>query len=215
MTLARETRDRAARNRALAALHIAKAQLGLDDATYRDVIRRVSAANGPKVESAGKLDRNQMRATLEEFRRLGARRPGAHKPANYPGRPHNFDSARMPEMITKIEAQLADMGLSWAYADAIAKRQCGIPRVAWVRDEEKLRAIIAALDVEQEKRDSNAFIDATLPKLGMGAKQLAELTAQFPKNWRRNRRYLKIVCTHLHARMEMLEQQEAADAARV
>lgn len=215
MTLAGETRDRAARNKALAALHIAKAQLGLDDATYRDVIRRVSAANGPEVESAGRLDRNQMRAALEEFRRLGAKRPGAHKPANYPGKPHNFYGGAMPEMITKIEAQLADMGLSWAYADAIAKRQCGIPRVAWVRGGEKLRAIIAALDVEQEKRGGNAFIDATLPKLGMGEKQLAELTAQFPKNWRRNRRYLKVVCTHLQARLEMLEKKEADDAACV
>jgi phage gp16-like protein len=220
MTIPRETRERAARNRALAAIHIAKSQLantqpGFDDDAYRAVIRRVSAQHGPEVDSAGRLDRTQMVAVLEEFRRLGAKRPGAHKPANYPGKPHNFNTRAMPEMITKIEAQLADMGLSWAYADAIAKRQCGIARVAWVRDEDKLRAIIAALDVEHTKRSCNEVIDELLPKLGIGEKQFAELTAQLPKNWRRNRRHLKAMCNHLYARLEMLEQKEDADAARV
>jgi phage gp16-like protein len=215
MTISRETRERAARNKALAAIHIAKTQLALDDDAYRAVIRRVSAANGPEVDSAARLDRTQMIAVLEEFRRLGAARSGAHKPGSYRGRPHNFSSPRMPEMITKIEAQLADMGLSWAYADAIAKRQCGIARVAWVRDEDKLRAIIAALDVEQTKRSGNAFIDETLPKLGIDEKQLADMTAHFPKNWRRNRLYLKAVCSQLGARLKMLEMKEANDAARV
>lgn len=206
------TRERAARNKALAAIHIAKTQLGLDDDAYRDVIRRVSAQHGPEVDSAARLDRRQMPAVLEEFRRLGAKRPGAHKPANYPGKPHNFYTSRMPEMVVKIEAQLADMGLSWAYADAIAKRQCGIPRVAWVRKEDQLRAIIAALDVEQEKRWRNAFIDDALPQLGIGEKKFAELTAKFPKNWRRNRRYLKGVCEYLDAQLKMLMAKETPDA---
>lgn len=208
MTGSMQTRDRAARNKALAAIHIAKTQLALDDDAYRAVIRRVSAEHGPEVDSAGRLDHRQMRAALEEFRRLGAKRPGAHKPASYPGRPHNFGSAAMPDMITKIEAQLAHMGLSWSYADAIAQRQCGIARCAWVRDAAQLRGIIAALDVEQEKRSGNAFIDEATAKLGMGEKQIAELTAQLPGNWRRNRRCLKAVCNSLAARLEMLEQKE-------
>lgn len=210
MTTARATQDRAAHNRALAAIHIAKTQLALDDDAYRAIIRRVSAAHGPEVDSSARLNRNQMRAVLEEFRRLGAKRPGAHKPANYPGKPHNYYTSALPEMITKIEAQLADMGLSWAYADAIAKRQCGIARCAWVRDEAQLRGIIAALDVEQEKRARNVFIDAAADKLGIGAKQLAEMTVQMKPNWRRDRRCLKLVCDHLGARLDMLEQKESA-----
>lgn len=208
MAATQQTRDPSARHRALAAIHIAKTQLGLDDAAYRAIIRRVSASHGAEVDSAGRLDRTQMVAVLEEFRRLGAARPGAHKPAHYPGRPHNLESPRMPAMIEKVQAQLADMGLTWAYADAIAKRQCGIARLAWVRSPEQLRGIIAALDVEQEKRGRNACIAASLAKLGMGEKQLVDLTASMPKNWRRNRRCLKAVCDQLGARLAMLAEQE-------
>ncbi len=43
----------------------------------------------------------------------------------------------------------------------------------------------------------------------MGEKQLAELTAKLPKNWRRQLRYLKAVCDHLGARIEMLDQKES------
>ena len=127
---------------AIAAIQIARKQLepyGLDESAYRALVRRVSAAHGQEVDSSARCTPTQRRAILDELQRQGARTPGAKKPANYPGKPHNFHSSAMPEMVTKIEAQLADMGLSWAYADAIAKRQCGIPRVAWVRDQEQLR----------------------------------------------------------------------------
>jgi hypothetical protein len=100
------------------------------------------------------------------------------------------------------------MGLPWAYADAIAKQQCGIARVAWVRDEEKLRAIIAALDVEQRKRHANAFIDQAIERLGLSEKQLAELTAKLPQHWRRQPKSLSLVCDHLQARLEMLAEKE-------
>lgn len=207
----RDTRARAARNKALAAVHIAKTQLALDDDAYRAVIRRVSAEHGAEVDSAARLDRRQMQAVLEEFRRLGAKRPGAHKPAHYAGKPHNFDSPHaMPATITRIEQLLTDMGLSWAYADAIARRQCGIARCAWMRDPAQLRGIIAALYVEQAKRGANAFIDEALAKLGIDDAQFAQWTARLPANWRRNRRCLKSVCTMLEARLEMLAQKEGA-----
>lgn len=204
------------RRNAIAAIHVARAQLakhGMDEDGYRALIRRVSAAHGAETDTSAKLDDKQRQAVLDEMRRLGAARPG--RPGQYPGKPHNFNSSAMPEMITKIEAQLADMKLSWAYADAIAKRQCGIAKVAWVRKEEQLKGIIAALDVEQSKRGYSAYIDESAQRLGMGEKQLAELTAKLPKNWRRQRRYLKQVCDHLGARIEMLGQlddQETTDA---
>lgn len=199
-----------ARNRALAAIHIAKTQLAMDDDAYRAFLRRVSAECGAEVDSAARLDRRQTRAVLNALRHMGAARPGAHKPGSYPGTPHNFASPAMPNMITKIEAQLADMHLSWAYADAIAKRQTGIPRCAWVRDEKQLRGIIAALDVEQCKRGMNAFIDDAVHRLGLTDKQFLKLVAGMPKNWRRSTRYLRIVSMNLEAQLEMLVQQERA-----
>jgi len=215
--MTREAIQAKRRRNAIAAIHIARAQLakhGMDEDAYRALIRRVSAAHGAETDSSAKLDHKQLGAVLDELRRLGAAHPG--RPGQYPGKPHNFTSSAMPEMITVIEAMLADMGLSWAYADAIAKRQCGIARVAWVRKEEQLKGIIAALDVEQSKRARNAYIDESLKRLGIGEKEFAELTAKLPKNWRRQLRCLKPVCDHLGARIEMLEQlaeREKGDAS--
>ncbi|CAM5600995.1 hypothetical protein RLIN73S_04442 [Rhodanobacter lindaniclasticus] len=48
----------------------------------------------------------------------------------------------------------------------------------------------------------------------MGEKQLAELTAKLPKNWRRQLRCLRPVCDHLGARIEMLDQKEAEEERR-
>lgn len=200
-----EAKERATHNRALAAIHIAKSQLGMDDDTYRALLRRVSAESGREVESAARLNHRQMRAVLNEMRRLGAVRPGAHKPATFPGKPHNFGSPAMPEMIAKIEAQLADMKLSWAYADAIAKRQCGIARCAWVRSEKQLRGIIAALDVEQCKRGMNAFIDDARHKLGIGEREWAAINSRLPGNWRRSKPYLEQVSRQLQAKLEALD----------
>lgn len=200
------------RTRELAAIHIALQQLqklsGLDDGAYRAIVRRVSAAHGREVDSSGKCNDQQRRALLDELRRLGATRPGNAQIGAYPGKPHNW--AKLPEMVSKIEAQLADMGLPWSYADAIAQQQCGIARVAWVRDEEKLRAIIAALDVEQRKRSAGEFIDQAVEKLGLSEKQFAELTAKLPRHWRRQLKPLGLVCDHLQARLEMLAAKEGS-----
>lgn len=196
------------RKNALAEIHVARQQLGIDEEAYRAIIRRVSAEHGPEVASSAKLDDKQRQAVVNEFRRLRGGQPGR---GSFPGKPHNFGSSAMPELITKIEAQLADMKLSWAYADAIGKRQFGVAKVAWIRDEVKLKAIVAALHVEQSKRAGNEFIDQAIKRLGMTAKQLAELTGHLPKNWRRQVQVLDQVCKHLGARVEMLDQKEAAD----
>lgn len=208
MNTAKSPADRR-RGKSIAAIHVARQQLGMDEETYRDLLERVSATCGDAVRSAAKLTDRQRQAVLDELRRKGAQIKG--RPGQYPGKPHNFNSRAMPEMITKIEAQLADMGLSWAYADAIGKRQCGIAKVAWVREETQLKGIIAALDVEQSKRVCNAYIDESVKRLGMGEKQLAELTAKLPKNWRRQLRCLRAMCDHLGARIEMLDQKESEE----
>ncbi|TAM72342.1 regulatory protein GemA [bacterium] len=195
------------RSKSIAAIHVARQQLGMDEDAYRDMLERVSASCGDAVRSAAQLTDRQRQAVLDELRRKGAQIKG--RPGQYPGKPHNFNSSAMPEMITKIEAQLADMKLSWAYADAIAKRQCGVAKVAWVRKEEQLKGIIAALDVEQSKRASNAYIDESVKRLGIGEKQFTELTAKLPKNWRRQLRCLRLVCDHLGARINMLDQKES------
>lgn len=188
------------RRQQLAAIHIAAQQLQMDDGSYRDLLARVSAAHGTEARSAAALTPAQLQAVLDELRRLGAplatqRTPrGRAKPGTYPGRPHN--AGRSPLEITKIEAQLADMGLEWAYADAIAKRMYGIERVAWLRRPEQLVAILSALHVEQRKRASWARVLEECKRLGTDP-DAVELALQLPAGWRRNRKRLVAVIEQL------------------
>jgi phage gp16-like protein len=175
------------RNSQLAAIHAARRTLELEESEYRDLIERVSATKGKAVRSAKDLSPAQLAAVLDEFKRKG----GIKASPKTKGKPANFDS--LPLMITKIEALLADMKLPWSYADAIAKQQFRIQRVAWCRREDQLCAIIAALDVEQEKRELLAEIEATCVRLELSLEQLEEQYRLGSKRWRRNRESLKSV----------------------
>jgi phage gp16-like protein len=176
--------DNDMRRRELAAIHLAKKTLGMDDETYRQMLHGVTGKS-----SAADLTGDQRRMVLDYMRRLGA----AKKEGHHPGRPRNLD--REP-LLQKIQAQLADMKLSWAYADSIAKRQCGIDKVSWVRSPDQLRGIVAALTVEQEKRALSEQIDNRLQMLGMDDQQ-AEAKWKLPAKWRRNRKAMQMLIDHI------------------
>lgn len=167
----------------LARIHASAKQLGMDRDTYEDMIEAIA---GKGIRSAGDLDAAGLRQVLDHLTHISGGTP-------YKGKPHNM--AQLPGEIEKIEAMLADMGLSWAYADAIAKRQWGIPRIAWVRDAEKVRAILAALAVEQEKRRRLASVDELLKLLGQDRAWLEQTlwNGTAPRGWQRNRKTLKAV----------------------
>lgn len=127
------------RNNQIAQIHIARQQLGLDDDTYRSIIRMMS--NG-RTDSSAQLDYAERIKLLEHFRARGWKNtktatPKAAKKTNQ-------------SMIGKIGALLADMKLPWSYADGVAKRMFGRDRVQWCEAEE-LRAVIAALVKRQEQ----------------------------------------------------------------
>lgn len=123
----------------LARIHCAKRDLGLDDETYRALLEQVAGQR-----SAAELDAAGRRAVLDHLTNL-LKRSGR---PTYRRRPTNM---RHKPMLTKIEAYLAEAGRPWSYADAIAKRQCGVERVQWCTDEQ-LRAIIAALYRDAQRR---------------------------------------------------------------
>jgi phage gp16-like protein len=175
------------RRKQLAAIHAAKRTLDMDNDTYRALLERVSATAGPAVRSAGQLDPGQIYAVLEELKRLGGLKPSPKTK----GKPANFE--QLPEMITKVEALLADMKLPWSYADAIAMRQFRIQRVAWCRKEDQLRAIIAALHVEQEKRELLRDIEATCARLETNLEGIEQRYRLGSPRWRRNRDSLRSV----------------------
>jgi phage gp16-like protein len=171
----------------LAAIQIGKKALGMCDDSYRILLNDMFGK-----QSAKDLTETEKGELLDRFQKLGFK---PTKKKAHPGKPHNF--ATMPEMITKIEALLADMQLSWAYAESIAKRQTGIDKMAWVRDEKSLRAVIAALAVEQEKRALLGGLTHLLEQRGMTIEQFEkENSSKLKKGWQRNRRTLKALHSH-------------------
>ena len=131
----------------------------MDDDGYRAVLERTAG-----VRSSSQLTSKTAAAVLDELVRLGWK---PKKMNRTKGKPHNFNSHSMPAMIAKVEALLADMKLSWAYADAIANQMFGIQRCAWLRSEKQLKALIAALDKEQIKRSMSERIMHLYEQLGI------------------------------------------------
>lgn len=125
----------------LAKIHIAKAQLGLDDDTYRALLARVAG-----VRSAKELSPRQIGAVLAEFQRLG----WTAKPAKKAGRSAPKPAAERKALVGKIEAQLAEAGRRWAYADAMALRMFQVERVEWC-DTDQLRRLVAALAYDAKR----------------------------------------------------------------
>jgi len=124
-------------------IHIAKKQLGMDDDTYREMLRAVAG-----VSSAAELSASGRQDVLDHLKWLGfasRRRPG------FPGRPQ-IEKARSDkrELLKKIEAHLAEAGRPWKYVHAMSRRMFGLPRVQWC-DPTQLWKIVAALEYDARR----------------------------------------------------------------
>ncbi|MEJ1417002.1 MAG: phage protein GemA/Gp16 family protein [Candidatus Sedimenticola sp. (ex Thyasira tokunagai)] len=129
------------------------------------------------------------------------RHKGALEPRRTPRRAGRVPFNRSPYM-TKIEAQLADMQLSWQYAESIAWRitggkgkkpnsEPGVKRLEWVCKAEHFRAIIAALEVEQTKRGLFAQVTELLKLLGKDHTHVELMVPDHMSGkWQRNRVWL-------------------------
>jgi len=125
-------------------IHVAKAQLRLDEDTYRAQLERISQG---RTRSAADLTAQERDSLLAEYRLAGwvptttAKRAGRGPAAAVMDR---------RAMLTKVNALLAEQRLPWAYAEAILRRQRGITDatvacpLAHTTDVE-LRGVIAAL----------------------------------------------------------------------
>lgn len=123
------------RNVHMAKIHIAKAQLGLDDETYRAVLARVAG-----VRSAKDLGPRQIGAVLAEFERLGWK----PAPAKNAGRKAPNAAAARKALTGKIEALLTEAKRPWSYADAMALHMFKVERVEWCNPGQ-LQRLVAAL----------------------------------------------------------------------
>lgn len=130
----------------LAKIHIAKAQLGLDDETYRAMLWTIG-----RVRSAADLGIEGRRAVLEHLVARGFKAvKKSGRPTDIHGAKPAVPAARQAQ-VSKIEALLADAERPWAYAGAMARRICKVDRIEWCTAEQ-LGKIIAALSYDAKRR---------------------------------------------------------------
>lgn len=166
-------------------------QLGLDDDARRAMLKSVAG-----VDSTTKLDMGKARAVLDHLRRAGAARPKAERPAQpvgrHPGYPEHV-RRECDALIGKVEALLADMGLSWEYARQILRRVSG----GWKNPEQlgkeafrfaeadDLTKVVAALTYEQDKRQLLARVEEKLVLAQLTKADVHNIVPGLPANWER------------------------------
>lgn len=141
------------RRRELGAIHVAKAQLGLDEETYRAMLWSVA-----RVHSAADLDHAGRHAVLDHLRARGFKPSygrGYYAPSNLQGRPRNINSEDRGPLLGKIEALLADAARPWAYVHGMARRMYRVSDCAFCNPGQ-LRGIVAALSYDQKRRRKRA-----------------------------------------------------------
>lgn len=133
----------------IAKIHIAKKDLCMDDATYRDVLIRVTGKNSCK-----DMTLNELKKVIQDFKRLGFKvKQSWQKVTPKHGRKPTT-TPDLQAMLSKIEAMLTDMNLHWHYAHGMAKNMFGVDMVHWL-DAQKMYKVVQALAVYQ-KRHANS-----------------------------------------------------------
>ncbi|GAB5833910.1 regulatory protein GemA [Staphylococcus aureus] len=124
----------------LAKIHIAKAQLGMDDDTYRALLARVAG-----VRSAKDLGPRQIDQVLVEFQRLGWKPKSNRQGRATPKVPQNRQT-----VLRKITALPASAHPPWSYADHMARRMFQVERVEWL-DDSQLYRLMQALIIDRSR----------------------------------------------------------------
>lgn len=126
-------------NAHIAKIHVAKAQLGMDEVTYRTMLQQVAG-----VASSKQLDERGVDKVMAHLQRIGFQ----PKSPTHGKRP--VASPARNRLIGKIEAQLTEAGRPWAYADGMASRMFKVDKVAWLKTAQ-LSAIVAALAYDAKR----------------------------------------------------------------
>lgn len=126
------------RKRELAQIHIAKAELGLDDATYRAMLWTIA-----RVKSAADLDWTGRKRVLDHLAAKGFKPKTKRRPT-----PAKSKAA----LVGKIRALLIAAGnRPDAYADGIARRMFAVERFEWC-EVPQLQKIVAALSYDANRK---------------------------------------------------------------
>lgn len=133
----------------MAKVHIGKKDLGLDDDTYRDVLWRVTGKR-----SCSDMTIAQLKEVVKDMESNGFKPKAAKKHGKKPD-----VITRRKNLMSKIEAILADMGLHWNYAHGMADKMFQIKRLQFLSDNQ-LYKVTQALSVHQRREAKKAASDA-------------------------------------------------------
>lgn len=146
------------RPNALAQIHMGKAELGMDDDTYRAMLHAQAG-----VSSAKDLTANGRNKVLMHLRACGAtftrraNQPQSSLNQKHPQRPLNPPEHQVPQ-LSKIEALLTDAGRPWAYVNGMCRRMYQIERIEFA-NAEQLQGLITALVKDVDRRAARAVAD--------------------------------------------------------
>ncbi len=135
-----------ASNANLAKIHIAKKQLGMDDATYRAMLLThggVSSSKDLTLIGAAKV--------LAHLERCGFK-PTSSKAGKRP-----VTTPDRAALTGKVEAQLANTGRPWTYVDGMAQRMFKVDKFSWL-DAEQMMKIVASLAYDAKRRAKRAHV---------------------------------------------------------
>lgn len=130
------------RKNRLAAIHMGKKSLGLDDDTYRDMLEHVTGKR-----SAKDMSDDHLIHVLQHMETLGfnQRKDFGQKPKV------KFSKE---QLINKIEALLTDSGKHWNYAIGIAKKMFNKEALEFCTEHE-LWKIVAALEIKKRRANKD------------------------------------------------------------
>lgn len=129
-----------------AVIHIAKVQVGMCDAEYRDLLSSVGVASSKDLTDA------TFNKVMGRFEELGFRTTS--KPRKRPRKVAGLPPGKR-EIMAKLEAILLDMDLPWAYVDGIAQKRFGVDTVQWL-DAEDLHAVLKMMIYHQKRKERKA-----------------------------------------------------------
>ena len=159
-------RNRDPRQAELAKIHIAKKDAGLDDDTYRGVLRAVAGK-----DSARDLDPAERRRVIDALSNKAGRRTKPNGAARH-------EQARKARALWLSLHHLGEVrDPSEAAMDAFIRRQSNVDASAWMRDPAEARKVIEAL----KDWCARAGVDFAQWSKARNGERLAVLAAQFKK----------------------------------
>ncbi|MBU1193986.1 MAG: regulatory protein GemA [Proteobacteria bacterium] len=124
-----------------AVIHIAKAQTGMTEDEYRDLLGSVGA------ESSKDLNSRTFDQVMSKFEALGfkttTKTRTIRKVSNLP--------KNKKALMKKLEAMLLDMDLPWSYVDSIARKRFGKDAAQWLEGDE-LYKLVQMMAVYQKRK---------------------------------------------------------------